>query len=180
MNGNLFCSKKPPFHRYITVANKRCQTTVILTVPPVLKPCGFIFMEPGFVSYRLIRPVILKSLLVKLNCGWSPEGNQFADPDPAGLYRLGYSCPEPLNKPTNQRPILSNQASKCWSNSYLNPKVFVLVTRPSCVDLSEAEPHGSVLFQTRLKSFFPKIDELQLFNPGEQPFISRLEKQIYY
>jgi hypothetical protein len=55
--------------RFITVANKRRQTTVILTVPPVLKPCGFIFMEPGFVSYRLIRPVILKSLLVKLSCG---------------------------------------------------------------------------------------------------------------
>jgi hypothetical protein len=58
-----------PGRRFITVANKRRQTTVILTVPPVLKPCGFIFMEPGFVSYRLIRPVILKSLLVKLSCG---------------------------------------------------------------------------------------------------------------
>jgi hypothetical protein len=54
--------------------------------------------------------------------------------------------------------------------TFQSPPGIPLVTRPSCVDLSEAEPHGSVLFQTRLKSFFPKIDELQLFNPGEQPF----------
>jgi hypothetical protein len=44
-------------------------------------------MKPGFVLYWLIRPVIPKSLLAKLNCGWFPEGNQFAVPDPAGLYR---------------------------------------------------------------------------------------------
>jgi hypothetical protein len=31
----------------------------------------------------------------------------------------------------------------------------------------EVEPHGSILFQTRLKSFFPKRDEFQLFNAGE-------------
>jgi hypothetical protein len=52
-----------------TVVIRRHQTTVILTVPSVLSPCGLIFMKPGFVSYWLIRPVIPKSLLVKLNCG---------------------------------------------------------------------------------------------------------------
>jgi hypothetical protein len=40
-----------------------------MTVPPVLRPHGVIFMEPGFVSCRLIRPVIPKSLLVKLIYG---------------------------------------------------------------------------------------------------------------
>jgi hypothetical protein len=68
-NGNLFLTKKPPFHRLKTVVKKRRQITVIMTVPPVLKPHGVIFMEPGFVSCRLIRPVIPKSLLVKLICG---------------------------------------------------------------------------------------------------------------
>jgi hypothetical protein len=148
VNGNLFFTKKPPFHRLITVVRKQCQTTVILTVPSVLKPCGFIFMEPGFVSCRLIRPVIPKSLLV-------------------------------INKPTNQRSILSNQASKCWSNSKPKPEGSnSLVTWLSWGDLSEAEPRGPVLFQTRLTFFSPKRDELHPFNPGEQPFISRLVLQI--
>ncbi len=73
MNGNLFFTKKPPFHRLITVVRKQCQTTVILTVPSVLRPYGLIFMEPGFVSCRLIRPVIPKSFLVKLTCGLIPR-----------------------------------------------------------------------------------------------------------
>jgi len=46
------------------------------------------------------------------------------------------------------------------------------------VDLSEAGPYDPVLFKARFKSIFPKKDKLKHFNPGEQPFISRLMKQI--
>jgi hypothetical protein len=67
------------------------------------------------------------------------------------------------NKPTNQRSILTNQASKCWSNSKPKPEDFnSLVTWLSWGGFSEAEPHGSVLFQTLLTFFSPKRDEGQL------------------
>jgi len=50
----------------ITVVNKQCQATVIMIVSSVLIPCGTIFMKPGFVSGRFLKPAIPKSLLVKL------------------------------------------------------------------------------------------------------------------
>jgi hypothetical protein len=37
-------------------------------------------------------------------------------------------------------------------------------------------PHGSVLFRIRFILFSPKRDQPELFNPGEKPFISHLEK----
>jgi hypothetical protein len=42
----------------------------------------------------------------------------------------------------------------------------------SWCDLSEVDPHGSTLFQIRLKPFFPKKDQPGLFTPGEKLFIS--------
>lgn len=44
----------------------------------------------------------------------------------------------------------------------------------SWCDLSEAGPHGPVLFRIRLGPFFPKEDWPGLFTPGEKPFISHL------
>jgi hypothetical protein len=131
-------------------------------------------MKPGFVSYRLIRPVIPKSLLIKLNCGLIPRKESICS---SGSGRF-----VPVRVLLSGTPI-SHQIKDRFSRTKLqsagvtrnqNPKVSVLVTAPSSVDLSEAEPHGFVLFQIRSKSFFPKRDEFQLFNPGEQSFISRL------
>jgi hypothetical protein len=60
------CSRFRAFHGVLPPPTRPTAAEVILTVPPVLIPYGFIFMEPGFVSCRLIRPPILKSFLVKL------------------------------------------------------------------------------------------------------------------
>jgi hypothetical protein len=38
------------------------------------------------------------------------------------------------------------------------PKRVVYAACLSWCDLSEVDPHGATLFQTRLKSFFPKED----------------------
>ena len=54
------------------------------------------------------------------------------------------------------------------------PERVVSAASLSWCDLSEAGPHGPVLFQIRLRSFFPKEDRPGLFTPGEKPFISHL------
>jgi len=57
------------------------------------------------------------------------------------------------------------------------PERGVSAACPSWCDLSEVAPHGSTLFQIRLKLFFPKKDQPGLFTPGEKLFISHLVQQ---
>ena len=50
------------------------------------------------------------------------------------------------------------------------PERVVFAACLSWCDLSEVAPHGSTLFQIRLRLFFPKKDRPGLFTPGEKPF----------
>jgi hypothetical protein len=50
------------------------------------------------------------------------------------------------------------------------PKRGVSAACLSWCDLSEVAPHGSTLFQIRLKLFFPKKDQPGLFNPRREAF----------
>ena len=178
MNGNDFWTKKFPFHYLITVVRKQCQATVILIVSSVSDPCGTVFMKPGFVSDKFLRLVIPKSLLVKLILQMaSPKGIHLQ----IWIWQVctGKGTSYQIHSTSQQikdrffRTKLRYAGAVC--NSAETPKLTAWLFK---VDLSEAGPHDPVLFKTRFKLIFPKKDLLKLFNPGEQPFISRLVKQI--
>jgi len=178
VNGNPFWTKKFPFHYLITVVNKQRQATVIMIVSSVLIPYGTIFMKPGFVSGRFLRPAIPKSLLVKLILQMaSPKGIHLRIL--TWLVCTGKGTPFQICLTSQQlkdrffRTKLRYAGAFCLRSE--DPGFTASLFR---VDLSEAEPHDPVLFKVRFKPIFPKKDKLKLFNPGEQPFISRLVKQI--
>jgi len=135
-------------------------------------------MKPGFVSGRFLKPVIPKSLLVKLILRMaSPKGNH-------PRFRTWQVC---TGKGTSYQIHLTSQQIKDrffrtklqYAGAVrISPEGLMLAARLFKVDLSEAEPHDPVLFEARFKLFFPKKDRFKLFNSGEQPFISRLVKQI--
>ena len=122
---------------------------------------------------QALTPVIPKPLPGSLSRWFSPEGGLQQNRKMAGFRPEERSFPLSTFRPSYQRSVLSNQASRCWS-SPLCTRGSSQAAWPSWGDLSEVVPHSSTLFQIRLTPFLPKQDQSELFNPGEKPFISHL------
>ena len=100
---------------------------------------------------QAITPVFPEPLPGSSSCWFSPEGGLQPDRKMTGFRPEGRSSSLSTFRPSNQRSVLSNQASRCWSSPPCTFRSFQAAGL-SWGDLSEVVPHDSTLFQARYPS----------------------------